>query len=55
MKLDDVLPALREGKSIRRTNKAWQEAHICIDKFAMRMCHEICCLDLVQDDWEVIE
>lgn len=55
MKLEEVLPALREGKSIRRTNEAWQEVYRCIDKLAMFMCQQIPCLDLLEDDWGVTE
>lgn len=55
MRLEEVLPALRKGKSIRRTNKAWQEVYRCIDELAMFMCQEIRCLDLREEDWEVVE
>ena len=55
MRLEEVLPALREGKRIRRANEAWQEVYICIDELAMRMCQQIPCLDLREEDWEVVE
>jgi hypothetical protein len=55
MKFEEVLPALREGKGIRRTNEAWQEVYLCIDELAMQRCQEIRCMDLLQDDWEVVE
>lgn len=62
MKFEEVLPALREGKAIRRTGGLWAEfmgCHQLIDNqlwdFYEHWVDAIDVHDLLADDWEVID
>jgi hypothetical protein len=51
MKFEEVLPALRAGKKVRR--KSWKE-HL-IFRFNLGCLVTLTNIDLVADDWEVVK
>lgn len=62
MKFEEVLPALREGKAIRRTNDFWKSFYFCYQLIDNQLwdgkenwVEEIGVSDLLADDWEEVE
>lgn len=62
MKFEEVLPALKEGKAIRRTGGCWQSINGCyglIDNQIWDMYDNwvdaIDVQDLLSDDWEIVD
>lgn len=53
MKFEEVLPALREGKKIRR--KEWQKTHYYIGSRFCDVGYELSLTDLLADDWEIVK
>ena len=48
MKFEEVLPALREGKKIRRRCGYYIKNNRIVDEFGVAS-------DILQDDWEIVE
>lgn len=62
MRFEEVLPALREGKAIKRTGGCWERINGCyqlIDNQIWDMYEHwvdaIDVYDLLADDWEVLK
>ena len=62
MKFEEVLPALREGKKIRRTTDFWKNFIYCYQLIdnqlwdgAEEWIDAIDVLDLLADDWEIVK
>ena len=62
MKLEDVLPALKEGKKIKRTNTIWCMCFGCLQLIENRLydlrenwVEKIDVEDLLADDWEIVK
>ena len=61
MKFEEVLPFLKKGKAIRRTNDVWKRFIHCYQLIDNQLwdgteewVEEIDVNDLLADDWEVI-
>lgn len=62
MKFEEVLPALREGKAIRRMDKGWKNFHMCYRFIDNQIrdgyeswIEDIYVDDLLKNDWEVVK
>ena len=70
MILEDVLPSMRKGKSIKRTRKSHNQAQLVISFFYGKLCckylfksgksfvdkkYQFSNEDLLIDDWEIVD
>lgn len=62
MKFEEVLPALRKGKAIKRTNTIWGIVFGCLQLIENRLydfyenrIKEIDVKDLLADDWKEVK
>lgn len=55
MKFEEVLPALRDGKEIRRASWENKDCVIIIDYLKNSYPHSLYLIDIFADDWEVFE